>query len=202
MPLTQDSENAFRQCLRLLAPLRNPQQRQQMSRNVEHFIEQGKWIPTFTLKEIALLFYPDESNRSTALLLDMQAAMKRQELVSSISNDPTKFRPNDFALWTQCPPVPAHSPLRFWLPVFMQGTDEKAPTNGAVLAVDWRAQIRDAATEWASERLAGGKITTKVAAAKEMEVWCRNHDVKAERGKPPVYEYIKRHILNSWTPPS
>jgi hypothetical protein len=202
MPLTQDSENAFRQCLRLLAPLRNPQQRQQMARNVEQYIAEGRWIPTFTLEEVALLFYPGDSELCESLLLDMRAAEKREELCSSIRNERSKFRPNDFALWPECPPVPAHSPLRYWLPAFMHDTDEKAPTKGAALAVDWRTQIRDAATEWARERRVSGKKTSKVAAAREMEVWCRNHDVNAERGQPPKYDYIKRHILNSWTPPS
>lgn len=77
---------------------------------------------------------------------------------------------------------------------------EPAPTNNT--ASNWHQQVRDAATQWCSERKAEGKQKpTKVAVADEMEVWCRNNDIRSDSGTNPSAEYIRRHVLNIWKIP-
>lgn len=79
---------------------------------------------------------------------------------------------------------------------------QQAPAELAA-PVDWKQQVRDAATEWCRERHAAGKPKpTKTAVADEMAVWCRNNDVATDGGKKPDAEYIRRHVLNRWTNPN
>lgn len=68
--------------------------------------------------------------------------------------------------------------------------------------VDWKQQVRDAATEWCRDRQAAGKPKpTKTAVAAEMAIWCKNEGVTTGGDKDPDAEYIRRHVLNRWRHP-
>lgn len=118
MELSKDSADAFLQCLRILAPRMTPPQRANAVRNAETYIQQGKWIPTFKLADIALLFFPKDSVLEMAMLADMKRAIESEELVPLSGSH--KLLASELAAWPGCPPVPLDSPLRYWLPDWMQ----------------------------------------------------------------------------------
>lgn len=119
MTLSKESADAFRECLRILAPMYGSHERLVMARNVESYIAQGKWIPAFHLKDIARLFYPKDPKREEVMRLQMLAAIQTKELQST-PNEQDGFLASDLAIWLGCPPVPRDSPLRYWLPEWMQ----------------------------------------------------------------------------------
>lgn len=120
LKLSKESEAAFRQCLRILAPSRTPEQKRTQLRNAESYIQAGKWIPAMSLKDIALLFYPRDSVRESAMLAQMEQAIEANEL--TLLADKNRVLPGELAAWPDCPVVPTDSPLRYWLPDWMQAT--------------------------------------------------------------------------------
>lgn len=125
MSLTKESADAFRQCLRIIAPHYEPSVRRTQVLNVESYIAKGEWIPAWHLKDIARLFYPNDPQRVGAMEAQMLAAMESKELQSSPNNQ--AFLSGDLVAWIDCPPVPKDSPLRFWLPEWMQ--ESKMPAT-------------------------------------------------------------------------
>jgi hypothetical protein len=132
MALSKESADALRECVRILAAkYRDPQQRTTMARNAEQYIQEGKWLPAFTIVDIPLLFYPDDPDRARAMHEAMQAALAAGELAPMPGGHSDRLMPSNLAAWAGCPRVPKRSPLRFWLPDFMQEADAaQAPSNG------------------------------------------------------------------------
>jgi hypothetical protein len=125
MPLSKESEDAFLQCLRILAPLHQSEyERRTQAHNVATLIKRGEWISALRIKHIALLFYPTNPAREADFLLQMQKAIEAKDLLS-LSEKPDGLLPCYLAAWPDCPPVPLDSPLRFWLPAWMHA----APTT-------------------------------------------------------------------------
>lgn len=83
----------------------------------------------------------------------------------------------------------------------MAAPNQATEISVTTTAPDWRAQIRDEATAWASERRVKGMATTKLTVALEMVTWCKNNEVMTDTGKSVQLAYIKRHVLNTWKPP-
>jgi len=108
-----------------------------MARNCEAYLAQGKWIPAFTVEQIPILFYPSAAEKARAMLDVMQRACKSGELAgipkTHVGN--LGFFASHLAAWPGCPSVPAYSPLRFWLPEFMQaaGTEPQAGQDAPVV---------------------------------------------------------------------
>lgn len=121
MTLSKESADAFRQCLRILAPRCTPEERRVQSRNVESYIAEGKWIPALLVEDIALLFYPNDLSLESAMLIKMKEAIETQKLISTPMKKDVLMA-SDLASWPDCPPVPNNSPLRFWLPDWMRAT--------------------------------------------------------------------------------
>ena len=119
MTLPKEQIDAIRQCLRILAPLHSPTMRETMARNTEEYIQKGKWLPAFELEHIPLLYYPSDSIKAAAMREAMENAYQSGELPGGKLYK-RRFTPSQMAAWTDCPLVPANSPLRFWLDDFMQ----------------------------------------------------------------------------------
>ena len=133
MTLSKESADAFRQCLRILAPRCTPEERRVQSRNVESYIAEGKWIPALLVEDIALLFYPHDLSLESAMLIKMKAAIETQELISTPKKKDVLMA-SDLASWLDCPPVPHNSPLRYWLPNWMLAPHaDNAPDHTAVM---------------------------------------------------------------------
>lgn len=138
MSLSKESADAFRQCLRILAPFRGPEERRTMARNAEAYIAKGEWIKVFRLEDIATLFYPNDTVRAEAMKSKMLTAMESGDLQSNITEKKAFFA-SELAAWPECPPVPNNSPLRFWLPEWMQEKERAAsaePSERAALKKD------------------------------------------------------------------
>lgn len=153
MSLQKESADAFRQCLRILAPRHTPEERRIQIRNVETYIAMGKWIPALRIKQIALLFYPYDSPLELAMLSKMEKAIEAQELIPT-PNEKDALMVADLAAWPDCPPVPQDSPLRYWLPDWMQtaqGTraiptrQQTAATPAPVVAVGASGDVEQTA---------------------------------------------------------
>ena len=159
MALTKESEDAFRQCLRILAPRCTPTARRQQIINVETYIKNGKWIPAFNINNIAHLFYPHDATLEIAFLRQMEKAIEAQELIT-IEAGGTGLFPTNLAAWPDCPAVPQNSPLRYWLPDWMRASALPAvlpiPTDGeaglSVVPADTRPASMSAVVETATER--------------------------------------------------
>jgi hypothetical protein len=117
MALSKESEDALRECLRILARRYPPEQRGIMARNVEQYIQEGKWLPAFAIEDIATLYYPDDQGREAQLRTRIADAIARREFVPAASAG--RLLASDLVAWTDCPHVPVGSPLRYWLPAFM-----------------------------------------------------------------------------------
>ena len=142
MTLSKESADAFRQCLRILAPRCTPEERRVQSRNVESYIAEGKWIPALLVEDIALLFYPHDLSLESAMLIKMKEAIETQELISTPMKKDV-LMVSDLAAWPGCPPVPLDSPLRYWLPDWMHappapvGADGDAPAKRSNRKPSW-----------------------------------------------------------------
>jgi hypothetical protein len=124
--LSKESQDAFLQCLRILALRHSEDERRTQAHNVATYIQRGEWISALRIKQIALLFYPTNPAREAEFLLQMQKAIEAKELLS-IPGKPDGLLPCYLAAWPDCPPVPLDSPLRFWLPAWMQAAATLGP---------------------------------------------------------------------------
>lgn len=134
--LTNESADAMRECLRILAPMMTPDERGNAALVVETYITEGKWVPTMALDHIAPLFYPRDPARAAKFHGDIVAAIASGELALSILD---RASVTELAAWPACPRVPLNSPLRFWLPAFMVENGQPEPTPGRPLpALRWQ----------------------------------------------------------------
>ncbi len=131
-------------CLRILAPRWTPEDRRRAVRTTETYIQKGEWIPGWRVKDVALLFYPNDPTLELALLANLNNAIQSKELINIAGGD--VLLASDLASWPDCPPVPADSPLRYWLPDWMQATPEpKAVTGSFAPKPMQRSAAQDAA---------------------------------------------------------
>ena len=176
MTLPKEQIDAMRECLQILSPLHAPTMRQKMALNTDSFIQKGTWFDAFELEHIPLLFYPSDSVKATAMLEAMENAYKSGELQGG-ERFKRRFTPSQLAAWADCPPVPANSPLRFWLPAFMQAdTQHPAPAQNAAKAapvVQAKTKRRtwwDVASPYIVEVLRGGQYATAKDLHRALEV--------------------------------
>jgi hypothetical protein len=92
-----------------------------MVRNVEACIQEGEWPHAFSVADFCVLFYPSDRDRAAGLERLVKAAIAAGEL--SLIGE--RLLPSNVCAWPDCPPVPADSPLRFWLPAWMH--EQTAP---------------------------------------------------------------------------
>ena len=134
MQLPTDCAEAMRQCVRILAKGATPAERRQIAANCETYINDGRFIPGITIDQFPLLFFPDDPQKALALRAAMDEAVQRGELPSNRSAaGPHVFLASEISAWPECPPVPANSPLRYWLPKSMHATSgpsDELPTKG------------------------------------------------------------------------
>lgn len=199
MPLTTDEANALRHCARILAPYYTSERRGVMISGVEDFIQRGKW-PRWYMKDIARLFYPHDREQEAHMESLMLAAMEAKEL-SGIGES---VGATDLAAWISCPPVPKNSPLRFWLPEFMHETDLPVKKSSAEknLQTNWKMLIQEQAAILWREYKKMDCSPTKNSIKAELAKWCRENNVATKTGINPSEDYISRHVLRKWTPPT
>lgn len=129
MNLPNDGADALRECARILAPLMSPAERATMARNIEGHIKSGEWTPVFRLPHVAALFYPKDDRRAAELLAIMERARETGAFPSTLPLSERGATMSDLAAWVECPPVPADSPLRYWLPQTMHGAEAPPPSS-------------------------------------------------------------------------
>lgn len=144
MTLPTEQIDAMRQCLRIIVPTRPLAMRETMVLNIETHIQQGRWFPAFELDHIPILFFPHDKQKADAMLLAMEEAYQSGKLPGRLTRKyKRRFWPSDLVAWTECPQVPEDSPLRFWLPAFMQA-DVKDPKHLTPLAKPTSAEAGNA----------------------------------------------------------
>jgi hypothetical protein len=117
MALSKESADALRECLHIVASRYSPDERRTMARNVEQYIQEGMWLPAFTIEHVAALYYPGDAASEERFRSRIQEAIRSGELVPAAGEG--KLFASDLAGWPNCPRVPHDSPLRYWLPAFM-----------------------------------------------------------------------------------
>lgn len=117
MPVPEGEAEALRRCLSILASRAEPHERMNMAHRVEQRIS-GKDTSTlvYTFRHLAALFYPSNEEKAKRLEAALQAARAANELTSMMPADQGRITMSDLAIWPNCPPLPADSPLRYWLP--------------------------------------------------------------------------------------
>ena len=116
MSISPEEAQALRHCLRILAPRCSAHERQTMSMNIEQRINgQSSAILSLAFEDLGFLFYPDDSLRGKDLGLKIKTAAIAGEFATIIPDKKHAFI-SDLAAWPACPPIPASSPLRYWLP--------------------------------------------------------------------------------------
>lgn len=127
--MPRDGADALRECARILARWLSPAERATMALNVEARIKSGDWTPVFRLPHVAALFYPEDDRRAAELLAIMERARETGAFPSALPLSERGATMSDIAAWVECPPVPADSPLRYWLPQTMHGAEAPPPSG-------------------------------------------------------------------------
>jgi len=213
--MTKNEIDAMRECVRILAPTRTQDERATMARNCEAYIAQCKWIPAFTLEQIPILFYPRAPDKARAMLDVMQRACKSGELagIPKTHGGNLGFFASHLAAWPGCPAVPADSPLRFWLPAFMQATEtpsEPVPVVVPVIEIEaavgksnapvvlvpaWETEAQKRAIEIIERQRKLDLYPPQIDIADEVAKDFRAAGVVGAGKKPLTGAYIKRHAL-------
>jgi hypothetical protein len=116
MALSESSRAAFLRAASLLAKGKPPSERAKILRNAHAYMERGQWIPAITADQFPLLFYPGDPRRQATLASAILSAQTAGELSSPAPSEPQGMLPIQWALWDDLPPIPADSPLLYWLP--------------------------------------------------------------------------------------
>jgi hypothetical protein len=126
MKLSKESADAFRLAVRILSSISGPQERKRQVINLENFLAEGKWIPTFSPPQIARLYFPSDEASEKKLLTSMRCALAAGELHNSGLAGESYLLSSDLIAWPECPLVPSDSPLRHWLPEFMHMNEQSS----------------------------------------------------------------------------
>jgi hypothetical protein len=132
MSLPRDGADALRECARILARWISPAERATMALNVEARVKSGDWTPVFRLPHVAALFYPKDDRRAAELLVIMERAREAGTFPSALPASEQAVTMSDLAAWIECPPVPADSPLRYWLPQSMHESPQDESDTTAI----------------------------------------------------------------------
>jgi len=126
MKLSKESADAFRLAVRILAKISGPEERNRHVTNLENFLAEGKWIPTFSPPQIARLYFPSDEESEKKMLVSMKCALSTGELHNSGLAGETYLLSSDLISWPECPLVPSDSPLLHWLPEFMHMNEQSS----------------------------------------------------------------------------
>jgi hypothetical protein len=118
--------------------------------------------------------------------------------------DRARLRPVDFVAWASQKGFAI--PQRLVDIVQREATSSDKDTQELSVQVtepNWKMSIQmEAARRWRS-LLAAGASPTKNGLKRHLAHWCRDNDVKTQRSSiHPDAEYIYRHVLRSWKPPT
>jgi hypothetical protein len=130
MSLPKEEANALIDCMKILAQLENSTMRQTMAINVNQRIQVNQeWFKCLPTKHIAILFFPNDKINANKLHLSLESALKSGECPHYLDKTGELrsdiLSPGELALWPACPPVPADSPLRFWVSPAMRANTQK-----------------------------------------------------------------------------
>lgn len=116
MKMPEEEAKALRECLSILAPLHHAHERQTMALQIERRIAgQESALLALSFKQLGPLFYPTDTHMAQEVAQKMQDAFNSGELASSLKTYANGVFISDLIAWPDCPPVPADSPLRYWL---------------------------------------------------------------------------------------
>jgi len=127
MPLSKESEDALRRCLRILAPRSNATGRAKLIQVIERSIAQGRWPSTIAVDELRALWFADDPARQAKFKILLERAVAEGELPKG-----GVYTASHLAAWVSCPAVPEDSPLIHWLPDWMQKLEPLVIENETV----------------------------------------------------------------------
>jgi len=132
MSIPEREAQALRRFLPILSRIATEQERRDIALKIEQRISgDDKTLMPFAFRHLAALFYPSNEARAEAFANTMRNARSSGTLTSRIPGNHGIFLA-DLAIWPDCPPLPAESPLQYWLPGIPpeQEPDAKANARG------------------------------------------------------------------------
>lgn len=166
---------ALRRFLPILSRIATQPERRQIALNIERRINgDDRGLMALSFRQLAALFYPAEDARAEALAHALQAARTAGTLTSIVPIEQGHILVADLAIWPDCPPLPADSPLQYWLPgIPLEGEQppqECAPTKLPDDKLQKRASVLELFREAGGKRPhEGGKKGTRGALARVSE---------------------------------
>lgn len=124
MALSNESAEALRYAAKLVAEGMTPESRHRIFLNAERYIQEGKWIPTFTPEQFPKVFYPHDTVLQELLANSIKRAIQAGELRSDGG-----LLPLEWAAWPGLPFLPKNSPLTYWLPQWVKHEFPLPPEN-------------------------------------------------------------------------
>lgn len=114
--LSSEEARALRQCFAIIAPQIPPADRALAALKIEQQINGTQCDPRpYRFNQLGTLFYPNDAEKAAALAEQMAVAHARGDLVTTMPAGQRGAFITDLAAWPDCPPVPADSPLAYWL---------------------------------------------------------------------------------------
>lgn len=133
MPVPEAEAEALRRCLPILARGAAPNERITMARSIDKRISgQETTALAFRFQQLAALFYPSDSTRAQTFEVALRTAREANDLVSLLPLGQGGVFLSDLAAWPNCPPIPADSPLKYWLPGMPVEKVQRSQQVGAV----------------------------------------------------------------------
>ena len=136
MTMPKEEAEALRRCLSILAPLHPAHERRTMALQIEKRIAgQESALLALSFKQLGPLFYPTDKHMAQEVAQKMLDAFNVGGLASSLKSYANGVLISDLIAWPDCPPVPADSPMAYWLPKVMQ-VPANTGTDAVVVATD------------------------------------------------------------------
>ena len=131
MSLSKEEVDALRQCYQIISAHRKQWEKESFSEVIDDHIKNGTWFLSLNIKDIGRLYYPNDEVRANNISLELMAALCEGKLLQKIprpffDREWPSCTPTHLAGWKECPPVPKDSPLRYWLPEYMQEAEVAA----------------------------------------------------------------------------
>jgi len=143
MTVPKEEGDALRHILTILAPLHGKHERRTMALNIEqHIAGKSTGMLCFRFTQIASLFYPSNQEKANALAIQMQAAADTGELATILPKSERGAMFSDLAVWSDCPPLDADSPLRYWLPHLKVAAPISGPQDTTLGRGYWVLAVR------------------------------------------------------------